>query len=170
MFDLERILQAARAGRLAASPVHGEAHWKAVSVLGLDLCRLVPGSDSAVVFLFGLLHDCRRKNEHHDPRHGARAAELLDELADAIALEPERLQLLARACRVHTSAAAVSDPTLAVCLDADRLNLWRCGIVPQQRFLFTAAARDPRTIEQSRRYHLAASTKTWQQLARQARR
>jgi hypothetical protein len=36
----------------------------------------------------------------------------------------------------------VEDPTLGVCLDADRLTLWRVGMVPLARYLSTAAGRD----------------------------
>lgn len=169
MFHLEQLLEAARAGRLAASPVHGERHWKAVSALGLDLCRLVPGSDPAVVFLFGLLHDCRRENEQHDPEHGARAAQLVGELDDdVLQLDEQRRGLLKRACRNHTNTRTSRDPTFAVCLDADRLNLWRCQVEPSPKFLSTAAARDRRVIDQARLYHLHASTLTWRTLAKRA--
>jgi uncharacterized protein len=170
MFDLDRLLPVARQGRLASSRIHGEQHWKAVTLAGLDLCDVVPEADRVIVFLFGLLHDCRRENEHHDPDHGARAARLVDEVAgDALTLEPpRRLRLLARACRDHTVAGTTADPTLAVCFDADRLNLWRVGITPSVRLLSTTVARRRDRIEPSCLYHQYATRTSWTQLARQA--
>ena len=36
--------------------------------------------------------------------------------------------LLAFACEEHTNGGIGPDPTVGVCWDADRLNLWRVGI------------------------------------------
>jgi uncharacterized protein len=45
-------------------------------------------------------------------------------------------------CRIHNGADRQDEPTLAVCLDADRLDLGRVGIVPDPARLSTARARD----------------------------
>jgi hypothetical protein len=43
------------------SPIHGEEHWRAVTATGLELAGA--DADRAVVFLFGLLHDTRRRTD-----------------------------------------------------------------------------------------------------------
>lgn len=42
------------------------------------------------------------------------------------------------------------DPTLGVCWDADRVNLWRVGIRPDTFRLSTAAAKGPDRLVQER--------------------
>jgi len=46
------------------------------------------------------------------------------------------------ACRIHNGGMPQSEPTLAVCLDADRLDLGRVGITPDPLRLSTATARE----------------------------
>src|SRR5262245_26713220 len=55
--------------------VHGVAHWARVLENGLRLSA-VTGAKVAVVELFAVFHDARRENEHTDPGHGRRGAEL----------------------------------------------------------------------------------------------
>ena len=52
------------------------------------------------------------------------------------------MELLVTACQIHNGGPPQTDPTLAVCLDADRLDLGRVGIIPDPRFLSTATAKD----------------------------
>ncbi len=77
------------------------------------------------------------------------------ELAGAGVLElvPERLRLLCRACSGHANGHTSADPTVGVCWDADRLNLWRVGVAPSRRLLSTAAARSAEIYEWSRGVH-----------------
>ncbi len=44
-------------------------------------------------------------------------------------------------CRIHNGGMPQSDPTLAVCLDADRLDLRRVGITPDPEYLSTPTAK-----------------------------
>jgi len=53
---------------------------------------------------------------------------------------------VAHAIDGHTRMGPSTDPTVGVCLDADRLNLWRVGIRPDPRFLSTSLARRRETI------------------------
>ena len=72
--------------------------------------------------------------------------------------------LLAFACEEHTNGGVGSDPTVGVCWDADRLNLWRVGIRPNPQFLSTQAARSEERIAWARdlqQEHLA-----WKDLER----
>ncbi len=50
--------------------------------------------------------------------------------------------LLVTACEIHNGAGPQTDQTLAVCLDADRLDLGRVGITPDPTQLSTSTARD----------------------------
>jgi uncharacterized protein len=54
--------------------------------------------------------------------------------------------LLAFACEEHTNGGVGPDPTVGVCWDADRLNLWQVGIRPDPRWLSTEAARSEERI------------------------
>jgi uncharacterized protein len=51
------------------------------------------------------------------------------------------MTLLVTACEIHNGAPPQTDPTLAVCLDADRLDLGRVGITPDPEYLSTPTAK-----------------------------
>lgn len=141
----------------AASPLrdsyhHGERHWRAVAHAGLHLAPQVDNCDPVIVLLFALFHDAMRENEYSDPEHGLRGAELARQvLVDR--LNEESLATLYEACSDHTYSVGSQDPTIGVCWDADRLNLWRVGTEPDPRFLSTQPARDPELIRQARGFH-----------------
>jgi uncharacterized protein len=122
--------------------IHGLPHWGRVMENGRRLAEAA-GADPLVVDLFALFHDARRRNEHRDPGHGARGAELARELRDSLPdLTPGQLDLLCEACAHHTDGRVHPDPTIGACWDADRLDLWRVGIPPFEDLLSTEAARD----------------------------
>jgi len=130
------------------STLHGEAHWRAVAYTALELAPLVDGADPLVGLLFGLLHDSQRLNDGGDPEHGPRAAIFTRSLAERglLPLEPIQLDLLTTAIHHHTTEKSSRDPTVGLCWDADRLNLWRIGVEPRVNFLSTAAAKLPERI------------------------
>jgi uncharacterized protein len=139
--------------------LHGEGHWRRVAAAGLALLLETPAADPTVVFLFALFHDSMRFNDGHDPQHGPRGAALARELrGEAFDLEDAKMHLLGFACEEHTNGGVGRDPTVGVCWDADRLNLWRVGIRPDPRLLSTAAARNGGRIKWARdlqREHVA---------------
>jgi uncharacterized protein len=147
------------------SSIHGESHWQRVAAAGLALLPETPDADPALVFLFALFHDSMRLNDGHDPLHGPRGAGLARKLrSEAFDLEEAEMGLLGFACEEHTNGGVGSDPTVGVCWDADRLNLWRVGIRPDPRLLSTEAARSAERIAWARdlqREHLA-----WEELYR----
>ncbi len=57
-------------------------------------------------------------------------------------LDDPRMELLVTACRIHNGGMPQSDSTLAVCLDADRLDLGRVGITPDPLLLSTTTAQE----------------------------
>jgi uncharacterized protein len=129
------------------SSIHGESHWQRVAAAALTLLPETPCADPALVFLFAVFHDSMRLNDNYDPLHGPRGAALARELrGGTFELEDAEMGLLAFACEEHTNGDVSSDPTVGVCWDADRLNLWRVGIRPNPRFLSTEAARSEERI------------------------
>jgi uncharacterized protein len=127
--------------QLAASPDHGELHWRTVAHLALALDD--GSADRLVLFLFGLFHDARRESEYHDPGHGARGGALARELhaCGLVPVTAEQLELLVDACDRHTDGLTSNDPTTGRCWDADRLHLPRVGITPDAELYSTVAAR-----------------------------
>ena len=147
------------------SPIHGEGHWQRVAAAGLALLPETPDADPALVFLFALFHDSMRLNDNYDPLHGPRGAALARELCgEAFDLEEAEIGLLGFACEEHTNGGVDTDPTVGVCWDADRLNLWRVGIRPDPRFLSTEAARSEERIVWAR--HLQGEHFAWEELYR----
>ncbi|HEX8298148.1 MAG TPA: hypothetical protein VF594_03235 [Rubricoccaceae bacterium] len=127
--------------------VHGVVHWARVLENGLALAPET-GARADVVTLFALFHDACRHNDRHDPEHGPRAAVFARRLhANGLfTLDAEGLDLLAAACHGHTNERTHPDATVRTCYDADRLDLARCGITPDPRYLCTDAARAPERI------------------------
>jgi uncharacterized protein len=129
------------------SSIHGESHWQRVAAAGLALLPETSDADPALVFLFALFHDSMRFNDNHDPLHGSRGTALARELrGEAFDLKDAEMGLLGFACEEHTNGGVGSDPTVGVCWDADRLNLWRVGRRPDPRLLSTEAARSGERI------------------------
>ncbi len=123
--------------------IHGVAHWARVRETGLRLAART-GADHAVVELFAVLHDARRRNEGDDPGHGGRGAELAVAFRGTlIHLSDVEFALLRAACTDHTKGLIEADITIQTCWDADRLDLGRVGIVPDPARLCTAAAKEP---------------------------
>lgn len=128
--------------RLPVRGDHGVVHWARVLENGLRLAEAT-GADIDVVTLFALFHDSRRINEHRDPGHGMRGAELARSLRGRlIHLEDRRFELLYEACRLHTTGLTEGDVTVQSCWDADRLDLGRVGITPLPARLCTGVARE----------------------------
>ena len=164
--DVPRLVEAVLVGSTSRhSSLHGESHWKCVAWTGPEIARETPGCDAALVFLFALLHDTKRLNDGHDPEHGPRAAQSVRELQERgiLALPPEKLDTLARACAEHTSGHVTDDPTIGACWDADRLNLWRIGVRPDPRRLSTRAAREPAAMDRARRFE--GQQQSWDAIA-----
>ena len=145
---------------------HGEEHWRCVAATGLSLADDSPGCDRTLVFLFGLLHDIRRENEHVDPGHGPRGALYARELARAgkLTVETARLEILCQAIELHSNGLVSADPTIALCWDADRLHLPRVGITPDPERFSTSLARAPQRLADAA--HLRATPPSWTELLR----
>jgi uncharacterized protein len=143
--DLDALIARAQARpESARSRLHGVHHWQCVAWTGLQLLAEAD-ADPWVVFLFALLHDSQRASDGHDPLHGRRAGEFARTLnGDLFSLSGDRLELLVEACNLHSDGLVSTEPTIGVCWDADRLNLWRVGQQPEPRFLSNPMARTTR--------------------------
>jgi hypothetical protein len=119
------------------------------------LCARHTEADPVVVFLFSIFHDAAREQDTLDPGHPSRGAGLARRMLGG-RLSEDRLQLLEYACVHHMSGQTSTDPTVGVCWDADRLNLWRVGVEPDPGLLSTEAA--PLLIERFRLIHEEALT------------
>lgn len=139
MTGVERVLRSTPA-RL--SILHGPGHWLRVAETALWLVERTPGADARVACLFAVLHDAGRRADGRDPGHGERAAALVLQVGPGV-LTRRETEELAGACRDHELGYVTTDPTVGVCWDADRLDLWRVGRVPSKRLLSTRAARTP---------------------------
>jgi len=124
--------------------------------MGLELSRST-GADPLVVELFAWFHDARRFNDFGDPEHGDRGAALARELCgEFFTATDTQMALLEEACCGHSDGHLQADVTVQTCWDADRLDLARVGIIPDQNKLCTEAARSPllikRAVERSERW------------------
>ena len=124
---------------------HGISHWARVYENGVILSEQ-PGVNSKVVQLFSIFHDSQRRNENIDEYHGSRGAQLVLHLKEHITLDDNEFQLLTVACGLHTNSLSHEEPTVQVCFDSDRLDLWRIGVEPNPDFLCTPVAKLPTTI------------------------
>ena len=138
---------------------HGINHWERVRIIGEHLAKYT-GADPEVVYFFAYCHDVKRENEGSDPMHGFRAAEFvkgffhLQDGAEDGDVSKKQIEQLKYACGFHCQSGAKSDDvTIQTCWDADRLDLWRVGIVPDPFFLNTEKAKEKETIEWSKRLY-----------------
>ena len=117
--------------------VHGLEHWDRVYENGQKL--LTPDVHSIVVGLFAYLHDSCREDDFEDIHHGERAAEWIKTLRNTYLkeLSNEDFNLLCDACRLHTTVTKTGNPTIDACFDADRLDLWRVGVIPDPERMAT---------------------------------
>src|SRR5215469_10188156 len=121
--------------------IHGPDHWKRVESNGVQIAH-ENGADIIVVRLFAVLHDSCRVDDSYEVIHGERAARYAEDLRGSLFdLDEERFALLQLACRRHAHGQVSLDPTIGACWDADRLDLPRVGIVPDQRFMSTESGR-----------------------------
>jgi len=126
--------------------LHGISHWARVYSNGMRLSEHT-GANIKVVQLFSVFHDSRRYNESKDDQHGPRGAELAVKLRENhFELSNEEFDLLYQACRLHTRAETHESITVQTCLDADRLDLGRVGILPEVKYLCTDAAKSQEMI------------------------
>ena len=124
------------AQRLDVLGDHGPLHWERALINGLLLSQTNPIVDKELVFYFSLFHDSKRENENEDPLHGPRGAEYGEELIRMLPKSTQRkIHIFEQACGNHTAMLYSSEPTVAACFDADRLDLNRVRIYPNKNLM-----------------------------------
>lgn len=100
--------------------------------------------DNTIGHYFALLHDVARKNEEKDIGHGQRAVELLSAYGghEWLQITAQAYEELCYAITHHSNGLTEGTLTQQACWDADRLDLWRVGIMPNPGRLITEAAKD----------------------------
>jgi uncharacterized protein len=131
--------------------IHGLEHSQRVERNVLLLSN--PTINVLVARLFAYFHDACRSSCTNRPKyiesssnmkkleqermceaeHGVKAAQLVKTLRNSLlkSLSDKEIEMLAKACELHTTTLRTGDPTIDICFDADRLDLWRCGVVPR---------------------------------------
>ena len=135
--------------KLDIHSLHGISHWERVRKIGFYLAATTE-ADFRVVNLFSLLHDSQRENEDYDPYHGFRASEYVQLLftSGLLPLDQKQLDQLKYACLHHSERNAQSDDiTIQTCWDADRLDLCRLGIIPDNKFFYTEVGKSKKAID-----------------------
>jgi uncharacterized protein len=153
------LLRALRAEyRMKWNGIHGFAHWCRVREIGLRLADQ-NGADRKVIEYFAFFHDNQRHNDSIDPLHGQRASNLIREkFVPQLALTPDEIKLLCKACQGHTYGGSRAQLTIATCWDADRLDLMRVGTMPDKRYLCTPQAKQDEIINWAVERSLAWAT------------
>jgi uncharacterized protein len=143
MIDLQELWAKVLAEtELPPRTLHGPDHWARVERNGIYIARRC-GGDELVVRLFALFHDCRRVQDGHDPDHGKRGAEYLHSIVDHMKdLSPAQFEALCNACEGHTDEHLTDDPTIGACWDADRLDVGRAGLTPDETYFSCEAAKE----------------------------
>lgn len=120
--------------------IHGTPHWSRVFYYGHYLSEL-NAEDIEVAAFFSIFHDSKRFNDGDDPEHGLRGAEFFREFDKIIQLKPEQKEIIYEACKVHNYEKQNSSIEVGICLDADRLDLWRVGIIPDNDYLHSLQSK-----------------------------
>jgi len=130
---------------------HGIEHWESVYHNTQRLANAYSITSDVFIF-FALLHDCKREDEDEDFEHGKRAAFAIKSYQEAglIPLSPDDQARLVYACANHTKADKTDplyqDLVVQICLDADKLDIGRVGIIPEGSHFLTEVGK---TIVQS---------------------
>lgn len=127
--------------------IHGIAHWARVWRNGRELCEAMD-IDPIVPCLFAFFHDSKRFDDGFDIEHGERAVLWLEKLfvERRINCNATNFHLLCLAISTHSFGETEADPVVQVCWDSDRLDLGRCGTMPDARYLCTSHAKKQKTI------------------------
>jgi uncharacterized protein len=126
------------------SRLHGLDHWwriwRNAQLLVSD--PIFSKVDMEIVGLYALFHDSMRLSEGKDIEHGHRGYKLFERMAFRVDFFKEYMtqrqsELFFEACVEHSQGQCSIDPTIAVCWDADRLDLHRKGIFPDPHLMST---------------------------------
>lgn len=124
--------------------IHGPIHWMKVYRNCQDLHVMEYGKqasekDDWFYWCFSMLHDCCRASDYADPAHGIEAAKLVPTDGDPFNVALERAIKLHTMGQCMDADAELGYELIAICWDADRLELPRVNIVPDPKLMSTKA-------------------------------
>lgn len=134
------ILRESHTLNILQSRIHGLDHWWRVWKNAQLLIRDEPSADLEVIGMYAMFHDSMRVNDGDDPDHGVRGYKLWErnhQIHGHDVLLRRQKEIFFEACAEHNKGYTSSNPTIAVCWDADRLDLHRMGIWPDARLMST---------------------------------
>jgi uncharacterized protein len=135
------VLRESHTLNILQSRLHGLDHWFRIWKNAQLLIGKEPSADLQIIALYALFHDSMRVNDGADPGHGIRGYKLWERLNKLHNLDEylshRQWEVFFEACTEHSNGYISSDPTIAVCWDADRLDFHRKGIWPDARFMST---------------------------------
>ncbi len=114
--------------------IHGTPHWSRVFYYGHHLSELNDFDKENIAF-FSIFHDSKRINDGYDPEHGIRGAEFFKTFDKIINVSNEQKEIIYEACKVHNYLKQADSLEVGLCLDSDRLDLWRVGLEPDDDYL-----------------------------------
>lgn len=128
--------------------LHGLAHHSRVHLNAKLICMHHSEVNFKVCSLFAFLHDIGRLNDGIDIEHGDRSSLIVKEIGScALNLDIKGFDQLVFAIKHHSDGYTSKDMTIGACWDADRLDLYRVGIMPKSEKLNTAYAKQIDVIE-----------------------
>lgn len=126
------------------SRMHGLDHWWRVWKTALMIASGDRSVDMEVVAMYALFHDSMRFNDEEDRSHGVRGFRLYERWKETMGsrhveaiFHHRQEELLMEAVCEHSEGFQTTNPTIAVCWDADRLDIHRKGMWPDTRFMST---------------------------------
>ena len=127
--------------------IHGINHWERVFLNTKKLSKYY-NVESEVFELFSILHDSQRLDEYTDLEHGKRARKFVEVLIKKgiIYLHKDDQKRLLYACENHTKSnkqhELYSDLIVRICLDSDKMDIDRVGIIPNEKHFLTHYAKE----------------------------
>lgn len=134
--------------------VHGIDHWTRVLQNGIILCDKNPNLNKNIIIAFSFFHDVGRTREDDEPIHGYNGGRRLLKYKYKINLTKEEIDKCYEACVDHTHTRHHKDPQIAACWDADRLDLYRVGVMPDVDYLNLEESKEEDIIKE-------AATRSW---------
>lgn len=139
------------------SSIHGVYHWSRVFYYG-NLLSNLNDLDKENIAFFSVFHDSKRFNDGYDPEHGIRGAEFFKTFDKIINIKKEQKEVIYEACKIHNYEKQSDNLAVGICLDADRHDLWRVGIIPQNEYLHSIQSKNEEFKKLSQNFTLTKNS------------
>ncbi len=129
--------------------VHGIDHWTRVLINGIQLSERNKNINKNIIIAFAFFHDIKRTVEDKEPEHGYNGGRYLLKYKYKINLTKEELNTCYEACVDHTNVKNHTDINIGACWDADRLDLYRVGVMPDLDYLNLEESKNKELIKET---------------------